>query len=36
MRRLLIATDGKVFTLESAGELIEHTKIRQFVTRTPR
>ena len=33
MRRLLRATDGKVLTLESAEQLVEHTRIRDFVTR---
>ena len=33
MRRLLQATDGKVFTLESIEHLIEHTRIKEFVTR---
>lgn len=33
MRRLLEATDGKVFTLETVGELLAHTRIREFVTR---
>jgi hypothetical protein len=33
MRRLLQATSGMVFTLESIGDLVEHTKIRNFVTR---
>jgi hypothetical protein len=33
MRRLLQATDGKVFTLESIEHLVEHTRIKDFVTR---
>jgi hypothetical protein len=33
MRRLLQATDGKVFTLESIEHLIEKTRIRDFVTK---
>jgi len=33
MRRLLLATDGKVFTLASIEHLIQHTRIRDFVTR---
>jgi hypothetical protein len=32
MRRLLQATDGKVFTLESIEHLVEHTRIKDFVT----
>jgi hypothetical protein len=34
MRRLLTATDGKVFTLSSIRDLIAHTRIRNFVTRS--
>jgi hypothetical protein len=33
MRRLLLATDGKVFTLHSIEHLVAHTRIRDFVTR---
>jgi hypothetical protein len=33
MRRLLQATDGKVFTLESIEHLVGHMRIREFVTR---
>jgi hypothetical protein len=33
MKRLLIATDGKVFTLESIEQLRENTGIKQFETR---
>jgi hypothetical protein len=33
MRRLLQATDGKVFTLESIEHLVKYTRIRDFVTR---
>lgn len=33
MRRLLMATNGMVFTLASIEHLIEHTRIRDFVTR---
>jgi hypothetical protein len=33
MRRLLQATDGKVFTLESIEYLVKYTRIRDFVTR---
>ena len=33
MRRLLQATEGKVFTLESIEHLIEYTRIRDFATR---
>ncbi|MGO8801422.1 MAG: hypothetical protein ACLQJL_20315 [Roseiarcus sp.] len=33
MRCLLMATDGKVFTLSSMEHLIAHTRIRNFVTR---
>ena len=34
MRRLLMATNGMVFTLASIEHLIEHTGIRAFVTRS--
>lgn len=33
MRRLLIATDGMVFTPASIEHLVKHTRIRDFVTR---
>lgn len=33
MRRLLQATDGKVFTLATMPHLIEHTRIREYKTR---
>lgn len=33
MRRLLQATDGKVFTLATMSLLIEHTRIREYKTR---
>ncbi len=33
MRRLLQATDGKVFTLETIEHLVDHTSIKNFVTR---
>ena len=33
MRRLLQATDGKVFTLESIEHLVKYTRIKEFVTR---
>jgi hypothetical protein len=33
MRRLLEATDGKVFTLETIDRLLDSTRIRDFVTR---
>jgi hypothetical protein len=33
MRRLLQATDGKVFTLESIEHLIRKTRIMDFVTK---
>ncbi|SEC01118.1 hypothetical protein [Bradyrhizobium erythrophlei] len=33
IRRLLEATDGKVFTLETVDRLLECTRIRDFVTR---
>jgi hypothetical protein len=33
MRRLLQATDGKVFTLESIEHLVENTRIRDYVSK---
>ena len=33
MRRLLQATDGKVFTLETVDRLLDCTRVREFVTR---
>lgn len=33
MRRLLLSTQGKVFTLQTVGELTTHTDIAGFVTR---
>ena len=33
MRRLLVATNGMVFTLASIEYLIDHTRIRDFVSR---
>jgi hypothetical protein len=33
IRRLLEATDGKVFTLETVDRLLDCTRIRDFVTR---
>jgi hypothetical protein len=34
IRRLLEATDGKLFTLETVDRLLDCTRIREFVTRT--
>lgn len=34
IRRLLEATDGKVFTIETVDRLLDCTRIREFVTRT--
>lgn len=33
MRRLLYATDGRVFTLETIEQLVAHTRIKDFVSR---
>ena len=33
MRKLLIATRGKVFTLQNVGDLVEHTGLSQFQSR---
>lgn len=32
MRRLLVATDGKVFTLTSMRQMVESTRLKEFVT----
>lgn len=36
MKRLIIATRGKVFTLQTIAQLVEHTALRQFQTRQPK
>ncbi|MDE0208099.1 MAG: hypothetical protein OXP66_18940 [Candidatus Tectomicrobia bacterium] len=33
MRKLLLATRGKVFTLQNMGQLVEHTRLAQFRSR---
>lgn len=33
MKKLLIATRGKVFTLETITQMVEHTKLNEFVAR---
>ncbi|WP_149538057.1 hypothetical protein [Siccirubricoccus phaeus] len=33
MEKLLIATRGKVFTLETISQMVEHTRLSEFVTR---
>ena len=33
MRKLLLATRGKVFTLQNMGQLVEHTRLREFRSR---
>ena len=30
MRKLILATRGKVFTLRNIGDLVEHTGMKQF------
>jgi hypothetical protein len=35
MRRLLTVTRGKIFTLQTIGELIAHTDISSFISTTP-
>ena len=35
MKKLLLATRGKVFTLENLNHLIEWTRLREFQTKTP-
>lgn len=34
MRKLLLATRGKVFTLQNIRQLVEHTRLREFRTRS--
>jgi hypothetical protein len=31
MRRMLLKTEGKVFTLKSLDQLVEHTLLRDFL-----
>ena len=33
MKKLLIATRGKVFTLQNIQQLIDHTRLQQFQSR---
>jgi hypothetical protein len=33
MKKLLLATRGKVFTVENLNRLVECTRLREFVTR---
>ena len=33
MKKLLLATRGKVFTLQNVGQLVEHTRLREFRSR---
>ena len=33
MKKLLLATEGKVFTLQNLPHLVEYTRLKQFVTR---
>jgi hypothetical protein len=35
MRRLLTVTRGKIFTLQTVGEMIAHTDIGSFVSTSP-
>ncbi len=35
MKKLLLATRGKVFTIENMTHLVENTRLREFQTRTP-
>lgn len=36
MKKLLLATRGKVFTLETIMQMVEHTKLKEFVAREMR
>ena len=33
MKKLLLATRGKVFTLQNVDQLVEHTRLREFRSR---
>jgi len=33
MRKILVATRGKVFTLATLDKLIEHSRLREFLPR---
>ncbi len=33
MKKLLEATQGKVFTLQTIPQMVEHTRLREFVTK---
>ena len=33
MRKLLLRTEGKVFTLSTLDQLVEHTRLRDFLPR---
>ena len=33
MKKLLLATRGKVFTLQNVQQLVEHTRLREFRSR---
>ncbi len=35
MRRMLLRTDGKIFTLATLDEMIQHTQLREFVPKKP-
>lgn len=35
MKKLLAATGGKVFTLQTISQIVEHTRLKQFETRKP-
>jgi len=35
MRRMLLRTDGKIFTLATLDQMIQHTRLREFLPRNP-
>jgi len=35
MRRMLLRTEGKVFTFGTLGEMIQHTRLREFLPKKP-
>jgi hypothetical protein len=35
MRRMLLRTDGKIFTLATLDQMIQHTQLRDFLPKKP-
>jgi hypothetical protein len=36
MKKMLLATNGKVFTLKTIGKMVAHTRLAEYATKTPR